>query len=84
MNTRTLPALAVTLSVALALLASAPAAGAQAPCTPGWLATFVDGDGIPAFVHALEVYDDGSGGGPRLYAGGSFATAGGVTANGIA
>ena len=33
-------------------------------------------------VHALAVWDDGDG--PALYAGGSFATAGGVTANNIA
>jgi len=41
-------------------------------------------------VAALEVYDDAHGladtlgGGAALYAGGEFATAGGVTANGIA
>jgi hypothetical protein len=35
-----------------------------------------------AFVRALALYDDGSG--PALYAGGSFTSAGGVAANGIA
>jgi trimeric autotransporter adhesin len=35
-------------------------------------------------VGALTVFDDGSGGGTALYAGGSFTGAGGVTANGIA
>ena len=34
------------------------------------------------FVGALTVFDDG--GGPALYAGGGFATAGGLTANNIA
>jgi len=36
------------------------------------------------WIGALEVFDDGSGGGPALYAGGSFTIAGGVPANGIA
>ncbi|MCH8164546.1 MAG: hypothetical protein IH889_02950, partial [Planctomycetes bacterium] len=35
-------------------------------------------------VRALAVFDDSSGGGPALYAGGSFETAGGVTVNRIA
>jgi hypothetical protein len=35
-------------------------------------------------VYALTAFDDGSGGGQALYAGGSFTTAGGVTANRIA
>jgi trimeric autotransporter adhesin len=35
-------------------------------------------------VEALEVFDDGSGAGPALYAGGSFTTAGGLTANNLA
>jgi hypothetical protein len=35
-------------------------------------------------VIALTVFDDGSGGGTALYAGGYFRTAGGVTANSIA
>ena len=42
------------------------------------------GVGGPSFptVNALAVYDDG--GGPALYAGGRFITAGGVTVNGVA
>ena len=40
------------------------------------------GAGLLGQVLALEVWDDG--GGPALYAGGDFATAGGVTVNGIA
>jgi hypothetical protein len=34
------------------------------------------GDGLNAFVTALTVHDDGLGGGPRLYAGGSFTASG--------
>jgi trimeric autotransporter adhesin len=41
-------------------------------------------NGVSSEVRALTVFDDGSGGGPALYAGGNFTTAGGVTANGIA
>jgi trimeric autotransporter adhesin len=40
--------------------------------------------GVGAMVQALTVYDDGSGGGPALYAGGFFTTAGGVPASFIA
>jgi hypothetical protein len=39
------------------------------------------GAGTPA-VHTLTVYDDGSG--PALHAGGTFTTAGGMAANGVA
>lgn len=35
-------------------------------------------------VRALAVFDDGTGGGPAIYAGGFFETAGGVTVNNIA
>ena len=42
------------------------------------------GTGIDGLVVSLAVFDDGSGGGPALYAGGAFTTAGGVTANHIA
>ena len=42
------------------------------------------GTGMNAEVRALAVFDDGSGGGPALYAGGFFTTAGGVSANRIA
>jgi hypothetical protein len=41
-------------------------------------------NGVINTVHALTVFDDGLGGGPALYAGGLFTTAGGVTANRIA
>ncbi|TVQ65376.1 MAG: hypothetical protein EA379_00150 [Phycisphaerales bacterium] len=43
------------------------------------------GDGIGnGTVRALAVFDDGSGDGPALYAGGNFTTAGGAAANSIA
>ena len=42
------------------------------------------GSGIDGSVFALSVFDDGSGDGPALYAGGGFENAGGVTANRIA
>jgi len=42
------------------------------------------GSGMNHSVRALTVFDDGSGGGPALYAGGQFTTAGGVSANRIA
>jgi len=45
------------------------------------------GVGPPVFgnsVHAMTVFDDGRGGGPALYAAGSFAEAGGVACNLVA
>jgi len=42
------------------------------------------GGGTNAPVWALTVFDDGSGSGPALYAGGSFTSAGGVAANRVA
>src|SRR5690606_2012417 len=42
------------------------------------------GSGMNNSVYALTVFDDGSGTGPALYAGGAFTTAGGVTVNRIA
>jgi hypothetical protein len=35
-------------------------------------------------VYALELFDDGSGGGPQLYAGGTFGSAGGTSSVGVA
>lgn len=42
------------------------------------------GDGLDGWVQALAVFNDGSGSGPALYAGGGFTTAGGVPASYIA
>ena len=61
------------------------AGGVSAPHLARWNGTgwsAVGGSGMSGNVHALGVYDDGSG--PALYAGGSFPTAGGVAVGGIA
>ena len=42
------------------------------------------GNGTDGSIVALSVFDDGKGGGPALYAGGAFTTAGGITMNNIA
>lgn len=42
------------------------------------------GSGMNGAVLALSLFDDGSGQGPRIHAGGSFTTAGGVEASHIA
>jgi len=42
------------------------------------------GDGVAFAVQALTVFDDGSGAGSALYAGGSFTAAGGQTVNHVA
>jgi hypothetical protein len=42
------------------------------------------GTGMNSRVYAFTVFDDGSGGGPAMYAGGAFTSAGGVSANRIA
>jgi hypothetical protein len=48
------------------------------------LGTGMSGAVSPRAVNALAVFDDGLGGGPALYAGGFFTTAGGVPASNIA
>ncbi|NOT30808.1 MAG: HYR domain-containing protein [Planctomycetes bacterium] len=50
-------------------------------CSPSWLPTFCQ-PGTDLIVSALAVFDDG--GGPALYAGGYFETAGCVAANHVA
>jgi len=42
------------------------------------------GSGVNNFVRALAVFDDGTGGGPALFVGGSFTSAGGVPASRMA
>ncbi len=42
------------------------------------------GNGLPGTVEALEVFDDGSGAGPRIYAGGQFTVAQGAPASYLA
>ena len=62
-----------------AVLTTSSIAGAQARCEPAWS----DVGSTPWYkVHALAVFDDGSG--PALYVGGLFETIGGVAANNIA
>ncbi len=51
------------------------------PCTPEWAGGFTQ-QGLDDIVHALVIFDDGSG--PALFAGGDFTTAGGVPASRIA
>src|SRR5262245_55829018 len=51
-------------------------------CSPSWLPTFGGAPGVDEGVAALAVFDDG--GGPALYAGGSFFNAGATAANHIA
>ena len=65
------------------LLLSALSASALAGGTPTWDST-VGAPGIAGVVYDLCVFDDGSGGGPALYAGGAFNAAGGVPAFNLA
>src|SRR5262245_61769546 len=51
-------------------------------CSPSWLPTFGQTQGVSSIVSALTVFDDGSG--PALYAGGQFTAAGGAAADYIA
>jgi len=51
-------------------------------CHPRWLPNFGGQPGTDGPIHALAVFDDG--GGPALYAGGVFTSAGSVAANSIA
>ncbi|MBI5865255.1 MAG: hypothetical protein HZB38_12240 [Planctomycetes bacterium] len=51
------------------------------PCEPHWADGFSP-PGLNGAVNALTTFDDG--GGPALYVGGAFTTAGGVAANRIA
>jgi hypothetical protein len=55
----------------------------HAQCVPGWTTGFeLTGKGANGPVHAMLVWDDGSG--AALYAGGEFTQAGGVVVNGVA
>jgi hypothetical protein len=71
------------LLVPLALLVAPSAVRVQAAdCQPTWMPTFGAPDDLSAHVRALAVFDGG--GGPALYAGGAFTTAGGLAANRVA
>ncbi len=58
-----------------AIFMSAQTGTAGQPCEPHWSERFPDGE-LGGPVSALTVFDDGSGGGPALYAGGNFDWAG--------
>jgi trimeric autotransporter adhesin len=59
--------------------------GAASELPIGWVPTFGPGSNLSGgSVRALTVFDDGSGGGPALYAGGFFTTAGEQPASRIA
>lgn len=79
-----LPALARSLATSLGLaLLSAPAVHAAQGCQPDVLDP-LGVNGVRGTVHAVAFYDDGSGVGPQLYAGGEFDLAGTVPTTGIA
>jgi len=58
-------------------------AGQSTACQPNWVPKFGSAN-VNHAVYAIAGFDDGSGGGPALYAGGFFTSAGGVVANYIA
>lgn len=78
-------------ALCLGVISCAANATDEGACAPMWVAGFGaphDGAGSPQGlngpVYALVVFDDGSGGGPALYAGGAFTNAGGVVVSNIA
>jgi trimeric autotransporter adhesin len=64
----------------------APGGGGVAPYIARWdgAAWSGVGSGMNGQVETLTVFDDGLGGGPALYAGGFFTSAGGIAANRVA
>ena len=79
--TSPIPALALVLAGLMAFFGPQPGALAQ-PCEPQWAEGLFGVSGVNGYVHAMLVFDDGTG--EALYAGGNFTTAGGVAANRIA
>ena len=59
-----------------------PELGTGASCPPRWLPTFGGQPGVNGHLLALSEHDDG--GGPALFAGGDFTSAGGVEALDVA
>ncbi|QDU66312.1 carboxypeptidase-like regulatory domain-containing protein [Engelhardtia mirabilis] len=53
-------------------------------CQPEWIPSFGGLPGMSDPVYAFAIFDDGSGSGPALFAGGSFTSAGPVSANRVA
>jgi hypothetical protein len=74
------------LSTIVALTIAAWNASAAGQCQPYWDTGFgfPPGNGMDSSVASLELFDDGSGTGPAVFAGGSFLSAGGVPVNGLA
>lgn len=70
------------LCAAVALFNNAQAVSSD-DCTPYWDIA-IGQPGMERGVRCMTVFDDGAGGGSALYAGGQFASAGGVTVNHIA
>src|SRR6056297_2178290 len=73
--------LAVVMVGLLAVLWGGERAAAQ-PCEVEWAEGVFPAEGVGGRISAFQVFDDGSG--PALYAGGDFATAGGVAVNNVA
>ncbi len=74
---------AVHLSILLAAAAGLAGTTVAQPCRPHWSDQFPAAD-LSFAVFALSVFDDGSGGGPGVYAAGIFEEADDVTVNRIA
>ena len=64
----------LALGAGLLLLVGARAQAGD--CTPSWQPTFGELPGMDEAVYASAVFDDGRGGGPRLYVAGEFTLAG--------
>ena len=61
---------------------SSAAVAPSSTCPPQWIRSFGDQPGLNGTIQCLAVFDDG--GGPALYAGGSFTTAGARFASNVA
>jgi trimeric autotransporter adhesin len=79
----TMQRFALPVMAGLAMLAASSCSALAGDCEPHWDGA-IGQPGMNWVVNALTVFDDGSGSGPALYAGGGFTTAGGVSANRIA
>ena len=65
--------------------ADLPGVELRSSCEPQWTEGLITGpSGTDSAIYAFAVYDDLSGSGPALYAGGIFSTIGGVLANNVA
>lgn len=71
-------------ALGFALLSSSAPAAQVATCQPEWDSNFGVPSGVSGTIRAFHRFDDGSGSGPALYAGGFFLEAGGRPANRVA